>query len=83
MMYFYLKNKNAREEIQQELLAAVGKGRVEDLTLSQLNELPKLNNFIKETLRLDPPSNFSLPYSAKERLTICGVEIPKGTTLIV
>ena len=68
--------------MQKELEATVGKGGVDDLTLAQLNELPKLNNFIRETLRLDPPSNFSLPYSAKERVTLCGgVEIPKGTCI--
>ena len=81
MLYYFLKRPECGKAVKDELKNAVGNGRIEDLTLAQLNELPKLNYFLKESLRIDPATNSSIPYSVKRRTTICGVDLPKGTMI--
>ena len=81
MMFYFLKHPDERKALLDELARAVPDGRLESLTLAQLNDMPRLNHFLKESLRLDPPSSNSVMYSAYERVTICGVDIPKGTKM--
>lgn len=52
----------------------------DDYSVAEIEALPYLDIFIKEVLRLYSPS-FQAPRETGEDVTICGVFIPKGTTL--
>lgn len=52
----------------------------DDYSVSEIEALPYLDIFIKEVLRLYSPA-FQAPRETGEDVTICGVFIPKGTTL--
>ena len=76
MMYYMLKYPQECELLQVELREVVGDGRIEDLTYKQLNDMSRLNWFMRESLRLDPATPMSVMYSAKQRTTVCGVDVP-------
>lgn len=52
----------------------------DDYSVAEIEALPYLDIFLKEVLRLYAPS-FQAPRETGEDVTICGVFIPRGTTL--
>lgn len=66
-------------ELQKRLRAEI-QALPENYTLAEIESSPYMNAFIHETLRLYAPS-FQAPREAGEDVTLCGVFIPKGTTM--
>ncbi|KAK2981303.1 hypothetical protein RJ640_007004 [Escallonia rubra] len=40
-------------------------------------------NVADETLRLNPPAPFLLPHESLQDSTVCGIDVPRGTMLLV
>ena len=62
-------------------MSVLSEMQVEELTLHQINEMTKLHCFVRETMRIDPATQNSVPYAAQQDIVIRGVRIPKGTDL--
>lgn len=75
-----LSNPPSLEKAVTELHSRIGHGRL--INESDLPNLPYLNSIIKETLRLRPVGPI-IPHESAESCTISGVEVPKGTMLLV
>ena len=42
-----------------------------------------LTYVVKESLRIDPPSIYTIPYYSFEEAEVCGVTIPKNTEIMI
>ncbi|KAK2979937.1 hypothetical protein RJ640_007080 [Escallonia rubra] len=43
----------------------------------------KEGDIFNETLRLNPPAPFLLPHESLQDSTVCGIDVPRGTMLLV
>jgi cytochrome P450 len=68
------------EEMEENGFSRKGHG-LEHYQRDTILNMSYLNYVVRETLRLDCPTFNSLYYEAKEDITICGVDIPKGHIL--
>lgn len=68
------------KEVQSEIDAAVGRGRL--VCEADLGELPLLNAVIKESLRLHPSVPLSVPHQTKEDCVVNGYSIPKDAMML-
>ena len=78
-----LKHPECRARLLSDISALRGDRSVEQLSLSQINEVEYLHWFIKECLRIDTPVRRSFTRVTKKRLSINGVDIPAGFSLAV
>ena len=77
-IYRFLKHPECREKIRAELGALTNGKELEQLTLSEINTLDYLHNFIKECLRLDTAIPANTPNITKTTMEIDGVVLPTG-----
>ncbi|CVL10492.1 related to pisatin demethylase [Fusarium proliferatum] len=68
------------QKSQQRLRTEIIKLSTNDMTAKSIDELPYLDNVIREALRLYSPT-LIIPWEALEDIEIAGVRIPKGTTV--
>ncbi|RKL45852.1 hypothetical protein BFJ72_g3399 [Fusarium proliferatum] len=68
------------QKSQQRLRAEIINLSANDMTAKSIDELPYLDNVIREALRLYSPT-LIIPWEALEDINIAGVRIPKGTTV--
>ncbi|RBA20133.1 hypothetical protein FPRO05_08578 [Fusarium proliferatum] len=68
------------QKSQQRLRTEIIKLSANDMTAKSIDELPYLDNVIREALRLYSPT-LIIPWEALEDIEIAGVRIPKGTTV--
>lgn len=81
LIYFLAKHPihqvRARSEVRSVL------GHSEDPTIETLARMPYLSACIKESLRMNNPSNFPLPRISRDGVTLAGnIRIPPGTPVI-
>ncbi|KAK4252510.1 hypothetical protein QN277_014502 [Acacia crassicarpa] len=76
-----IKHPTMLARVRHESDSVVGRDRL--VNESDLQNLPYLQAFIKETFRLHPPTALSLPRIADSDCEIFGYRIPKGATLLV
>ncbi|KAF4467666.1 aat family amino acid transporter [Fusarium albosuccineum] len=67
-------------EVQDRLRAELVDIEVTNSAAKAIDDLPYLNNVIRETLRVYSPTLIA-PWEAGEDMVIAGVNIPKGTTI--
>lgn len=83
-LYFLAKNDETKVKLLDELKTFKGISTTElkdKLNKNSLNEMEYLYMVIKETLRIDPPANETLPYKCVKDFNLCGVPIKKGQIL--
>lgn len=84
-MYYLKKYPQTLVTLQEELLDN-GYHKYSDnkgmFDRDKILEMEYLNCVVKEALRVDGPATQSLYYHTLEDVTICGVKIPKGTTMV-
>ncbi|QGI69441.1 hypothetical protein CEK26_013398 [Fusarium fujikuroi] len=68
------------QKSQQRLRTETINLSANDMTAKSIDELPYLDNVIREALRLYSPT-LIIPWEALEDIEIAGVRIPKGTTV--
>ncbi|KAG5542043.1 hypothetical protein RHGRI_021776 [Rhododendron griersonianum] len=77
-----LNNPDTLKKAYMEIKSRIGEqNRL--LEESDLNELPYLQQIIKETLRMCPPTRLNAPRESSEECTVGGFRIPRGTMLVV
>ncbi|CAL1376912.1 unnamed protein product [Linum trigynum] len=81
MMAEMMKDQRVLRKAQEEVRQVYsGKFNVDE---SSLNELKYLDSVVKESLRLHPPVPLLIPRESREKVEICGYEIPAKTKVIV
>ena len=78
-IYYLCKHPHVQEKVYQEIKAALGDKSFENLNAQQL---PYLNQVVKETLRLQPPAG-NVGRKLTEPMTVNSVTIPAGTSIDV
>ena len=83
VLYHLKKYPEVMKKLESELFAHFDKYSDNDgkFDKDKILEFEYLNNVIKEALRIDPPSFESLASLPSEDITICGVDIPKGSPI--
>ncbi|GER30839.1 geraniol 8-hydroxylase [Striga asiatica] len=76
-----LKNPDKMKAAQKELEQVIGKGKV--LEEADIQRLPYLRCFVKETLRIHPPVPFLIPRRVEQDLVVCGYTVPKNSQVFV
>ncbi|WCJ35950.1 Cytochrome P450 98A3 [Euphorbia peplus] len=76
-----VRNPRVQSKIQQELDNVIGPDKT--MSESDLSKLSYLECFVKEVLRLHPPTPLMLPHKASEDVKVGGYDIPKGTVVCV
>ncbi|KAF7586855.1 hypothetical protein BBP40_008221, partial [Aspergillus hancockii] len=66
--------------VQSEIDQVVGQERLP--TVEDLDYLPRLNAFVKETMRMKPVAPFSVPHAASEETVYRGYRIPPDAILL-
>ncbi|KAF5601710.1 aat family amino acid transporter [Fusarium subglutinans] len=74
--YALSKVEKSQERLRTEILTL----SADDMTAKSIDELPYLDNVIREALRVYSPT-LMIPWEALEDIEIAGVSIPKGTTV--
>ncbi|KAF5692987.1 cytochrome P450 monooxygenase [Fusarium denticulatum] len=74
--YALSKDQESQERLRTEILTL----SADDMTAKSIDELPYLDNVIREALRVYSPT-LIIPWEALEDINIAGVRIPKGTTV--
>lgn len=85
-LYFISKNPETQKKLKEELKELRGKPIAElkeILTKDKINEFTYLYQVVKETLRVDPPANETIPYECVKDVEMCGVSIKKGQLISV
>ena len=78
---FLLNYPQIQAEIQKQIDEVVGENRLPQLEDSP--NLPLVNAFIRETLRVGNTADATLPHYTLQDTTLCGYRIPKDTMVIV
>ena len=78
---FLLNYPQIQAEIQNQIDEVVGENRLPQLDDSP--NLPLVNAFIRETLRVGNTADATLPHYTLQDTTLCGYRIPKDTMVIV
>ncbi|KAL0932345.1 Cytochrome P450 709B2 [Colletotrichum truncatum] len=73
-MYSLAVHTDVQDRLRKEILEA----RLTEANFSLVDDLPYLNNVVRESLRLYSPALMS-PWQAAKDLVIVGVHVPKGT----
>lgn len=81
-MYYLATHPNIQEKARKEVLSVLGDDP-EDIipTDKELKQMDYLNNCIKETMRVNPPTSGNLPRVASKDTQIGNVFVPKGTMI--
>ncbi|PNP73729.1 hypothetical protein FNYG_12919 [Fusarium nygamai] len=74
--YALSKDQKSQERLRAEVLTL----SANDITAKSIDDLPYLDNVIREALRVYSPT-LIIPWEALEDIDIAGVRIPKGTTV--
>ncbi|KAF5545147.1 aat family amino acid transporter [Fusarium mexicanum] len=74
--YALSKDEKSQERLRTEILTL----NADDMTGKSIDELPYLDNVIREALRVYSPT-LMIPWEALEDIDIASVRIPKGTTV--
>ncbi|KAF4946702.1 hypothetical protein FGADI_10906 [Fusarium gaditjirri] len=74
--YALSKDQKSQQKLRTEIISL----NANDITAKSVDELPYLDNIIRESLRLYSPT-LTIPWEALEDIDIAGVRIPKGTTV--
>ncbi|KAF5620144.1 nicotinamide mononucleotide permease [Fusarium sp. NRRL 52700] len=74
--YALSKDQKSQERLRNDIIAL----NATEMTAKSIDELPYLDNVIKEALRVYSPT-LIIPWEALEDIDIAGVRIPKGTTV--
>ncbi|KAH7240808.1 cytochrome P450 [Fusarium redolens] len=74
--YALSKDQKSQDRLRTEILGM----NVNKMTAKSIDELPYLDNVIREALRVYSPT-LTIPWEALEDIVIAGVKIPKGTTV--
>jgi cytochrome P450 len=74
--YALSKDQKSQDRLRTEILGM----NVNEMTAKSIDELPYLDNVIREALRVYSPT-LTIPWEALEDIVIAGVKIPKGTTV--
>ena len=75
-----LRNKEVMKKVDEELERELTKN---ELSESDLSQLPYLNACIKETLRLHPPVPLLVPHRATETCEVMNYTVPKDSQVVV
>lgn len=82
MMYYFAANPDIQERARQEVIAILGDEPKDIIpTAEQLRQMTFLDNCIKETLRINPPTSGNLPRIVSRDTFLGDFFIPKGTPL--
>ncbi|KAI8891343.1 cytochrome P450 [Backusella circina FSU 941] len=83
-VYYLAKNQDIQQNARMEALHILG-DEPEDVlpTLEQTKQMTYINQIMKETLRINGPVPHTLPRIVTEDTELCGVFIPKGSTVTV
>ncbi|ORE01264.1 cytochrome P450 [Rhizopus microsporus var. microsporus] len=81
-LYYLATHPNIQEKARKEVLSVLGDDP-EDIipTDKELKQMDYLNNCIKETMRINPPTSGNLPRVASRDTHIGNIFIPKGTMI--
>lgn len=74
--YALSKDQKSQNRLRTEIYSM----NATDMTAKSIDELPYLDNVIREALRVYSPT-LIIPWEALEDIDIAGVRIPKGTTV--
>ncbi|KAI9484646.1 cytochrome P450 [Zychaea mexicana] len=81
-MYYLAEHPDMQERARQEVISVLGDAYQDILpTADQLRQMPFLNNCIKETMRINPPTSGNLPRIAACDTHIGHHFIPEGTPI--
>ncbi|KAI8391074.1 cytochrome P450 [Radiomyces spectabilis] len=82
MIYYLASHPEIQERARMEVLSILGDDDQDVApTEEQLRQMPFLNNCIKETMRINPPTSGNLPRIAAQDTRIGDFFIPKGTPI--
>ncbi|CDH60345.1 cytochrome p450 [Lichtheimia corymbifera JMRC:FSU:9682] len=82
MLYYLAVNPDIQEKARAEVISVLGDAPMDvHPTLEQLRAMPYLNQCIKETMRINPPTSGNLPRICTKDTYIGQFFIPKGTPL--
>ncbi|CEG83885.1 hypothetical protein RMATCC62417_17751 [Rhizopus microsporus] len=81
-LYYLATHLNIQEKARKEVLSVLGDDP-EDIipTDKELKQMGYLNNCIKETMRINPPTSGNLPRVASRDTRIGNIFVPKGTMI--
>ncbi|KAI8150287.1 cytochrome P450 [Fennellomyces sp. T-0311] len=81
-LYYLAINPDMQERAREEVISVLGDAHHDIIpTQQQLERMPFLNNCIKETMRINPPTTGNLPRFAVSDTYLGGFFIPKGTPI--
>lgn len=83
-MYYLAANQHFQEKAREEVLSVLGDTN-EDIipTAEELKQMEFLNNCIKETMRINPPTSGNLPRVVTKDTNLGNFFIPKETRVAI
>jgi cytochrome P450 len=81
-MYYLAVNPEIQDKARQEVLSVLGDAPEDVIPLdTELNQMTYLNDCIRETMRINPPTSGNIPRIVTEDTNFGGYFIPKSTTV--
>ncbi|KAF5724714.1 aat family amino acid transporter [Fusarium mundagurra] len=74
--YALSRDQKSQDQLRAEILGL----NDNDATAKAIDDLPYLDNVVREALRMYSPT-LTIPWEALENIEIAGIKIPKGTTV--
>lgn len=75
-LYFLAKHKDVQHRLRKEVAEKYGKNKSVDF--ETLNDMEYLDSFLKETLRLQPPTSLLYQRKVKESMSLVDIKLKKG-----
>lgn len=83
-MYYLAVNPTIQDKARQEVLSVLGDTPEDIIPIdTELNQMTYLNDCIRETMRINPPTSGNLPRVVTEDTNFGGYFIPKNTSVAI